>query len=65
MYFRFEEEMFKVVLDKQMNDANLNPGFSLDTFRENQLDLHNYYRSLHGGPPMTENAVYVSYTSPF
>jgi hypothetical protein len=38
------------------NDANLNPGFDINAFRLDQLNLHNYYRSLHGVPAMTRNA---------
>ena len=41
------------------NDANLNPGFDIEAFRLDQLNLHNYYRSLHGVPPMTRDAEYV------
>ena len=38
------------------NDANLNAGFNIDAFRLDQLNLHNYYRSLHGVPAMTRDA---------
>ncbi|XP_028406918.1 A disintegrin and metalloproteinase with thrombospondin motifs 16-like [Dendronephthya gigantea] len=38
------------------NDANLNEGFDIDAFRLDQLNLHNYYRSLHGVPAMTRDA---------
>ena len=38
------------------NDANLNSGFDINAFRLNQLNLHNYYRSLHGVPLMTRDA---------
>ena len=38
------------------NDANLNPGFDINAFRLDQLNLHNYYRFLHGVPAMTRDA---------
>lgn len=44
-------ELFKSV----MSDPNLNPGFSIEEFRQDQLDLHNHYRSLHGAQPMTRD----------
>ena len=55
--FAFDEEIFSDLFE--MNDPNLNPGFDLDAWRDAQLDLHNYYRSLHGAPPMTRNETYV------
>ena len=39
--------------------ANLNPGFDLEGFRQNQLDLHNHYRQLHGVAVMTRDNTYV------
>ena len=55
-YFRPNSigEMFLNELTE--NDANLNPGFDIDAFRLDQLNLHNYYRSLHGVPLMTRDA---------
>ncbi|CAB4007158.1 Hypothetical predicted protein [Paramuricea clavata] len=35
--------------------ANLNPGFNLEAFRQDQLDLHNHYRQLHGVSLMTKD----------
>ncbi|XP_046839089.1 uncharacterized protein LOC124433373 [Xenia sp. Carnegie-2017] len=43
------------ILTQASNDANLSPGFDINAYRQNQLDLHNYYRSLHGAPLMTKN----------
>ena len=31
----------------------LNPGFNLNAFYQDQLNLHNYYRAKHGVPMMT------------
>ena len=47
------------LFDGEMNDANLNPGFNIEAFRQQQLDLHNHYRSLHGVPAMTKDNKYV------
>ncbi|XP_028406916.1 uncharacterized protein LOC114529346 isoform X2 [Dendronephthya gigantea] len=58
--FDFEDEIFDDLLKQQLNDPNLNPGFDLDAFRQNQLNLHNYYRSLHGVPAMTLNETLTS-----
>lgn len=41
------------------NDANLNPGFDINQFRAGQLQLHNYYRSLHEVAPMTRDERYI------
>lgn len=43
----------------EMNDANLNPGFDIEAYRQQQLDLHNHYRSLHGVQAMTKDDEYV------
>ena len=48
-----DDELFESV----MNDPNLNPGFNIEAFRQDQLDLHNYYRSLHMAQPMTRDDV--------
>lgn len=47
------------IFTQTSNDANLSPGFDINAYRQNQLDLHNYYRSLHGAPLMTKNDTYV------
>ena len=35
------------------NDPNLNPGFDLNAFRIDQLNLHNHYRRIHRVPQMS------------
>ena len=52
----FSNEFF----EGKLNDPNLNPGFSIEAFRQDQLDLHNHYRSLHGAPPMARDDEYVN-----
>lgn len=49
------------LFEGEMNDANLNPGFDIEAFRQQQLDLHNHYRSLHGVQPMSRDSVYVMF----
>ena len=44
------ENVFKKLLQY---DANLDPGFDINAFRTEQLNLHNHYRALHGVPLMT------------
>jgi hypothetical protein len=62
--FSWDDELLDL-FEENMNDPNLNPGFDLDAFRDAQLDLHNYYRSLHGAPPMTRNETYVYHSIPY
>ena len=57
--FALDDETFNEMLENDLYDANLNPGFNLETFRNDQLQLHNYYRSLHGAPPMSRDEEYV------
>ena len=51
----FKDEL----LGGEMNDANLNPGFDIEAYRQQQLDLHNHYRSLHKVQSMTKDDEYV------
>ncbi len=57
--FAFDDQIFRELLENELNDANLNPGFNLEAFRDAQLQLHNYYRSLHGAPLMSRDEEYV------